>query len=201
MSLGQLSLFGSGAPEYDPAFRRAERVELGSGAWVEYVPGWLGGDSTLYDVLVRTTAFREAEQQMYDRIVRAPRLIAVLPEDGPGHPLIEAMRLTLSARYGEDFRRVSLAWYRHGDDSVAWHGDRVARRMESALVATVSLGAPRRFLLRPYGGGKSTHYNLGWGDLFVMGGTCQRTFQHSVPKVVRAEPRIALMFRPIWHEP
>jgi alkylated DNA repair dioxygenase AlkB len=83
-------------------------------------------------------------------------------------------------------------------DSVAWHGDYVAREMDRAIVATVSVGAPRRFLLRRKGGGKSIALSLGWGDLLVMGGTCQRTYQHAIPKVRRAEPRIAIMFRPDW---
>jgi alkylated DNA repair dioxygenase AlkB len=56
-------------------------------------------------------------------------------------------------------------------------------------------------LLRPYGGGRSIAYNLGWGDLFVMGGSCQRTFQHSVPKLAHAETRIAVMYRPFWEDP
>jgi alkylated DNA repair dioxygenase AlkB len=60
------------------------------------------------------------------------------------------------------------------------------------------VGGQRRFLLRPYGGGHSIALNLGWGDLLVMGGTCQRTWQHCLPKVAHAEPRIAIMFRPSW---
>src|SRR5262249_40235264 len=103
-------------------------------------------------------------------------------------------------RYGTAFERVSLGLYRDGQDSVAWHGDYVARRISEAIVATVSVGAPRRFLLRPHGGGRSGAVSLGWGDLIVMGGSCQRTYQHSVPKVANAEPRIAIMFRPVWDE-
>jgi alkylated DNA repair dioxygenase AlkB len=106
----------------------------------------------------------------------------------------------LSARYGETFSRISLGYYRNGEESVAWHGDYVARKLPSALVATLSVGAPRRFLLRPKGGGASRALMLGWGDLLVMGGSCQRTFEHSLPKVRSAAPRIAIMFRPVWQE-
>jgi alkylated DNA repair dioxygenase AlkB len=81
---------------------------------------------------------------------------------------------------------------------VAWHGDTVARELPNALVATVSVGAPRRFSLRPKGGGRSLSLSLGWGDLLVMGGTIQRTWQHSVPKTASAAPRISIMFRPAW---
>jgi alkylated DNA repair dioxygenase AlkB len=106
----------------------------------------------------------------------------------------------LSGRYGEDFARIGLGYYRDGRDSVAFHGDYVARELPSALVASVSTGAPRRFLLRPSGGGASRALTLGWGDLLVMGGTCQRTWQHAVPKCSRALPRIAILFRPVWPE-
>jgi len=94
-----------------------------------------------------------------------------------------------------------MGLYRTGADSVAWHGDTTARDLPEAVVATVSLGEPRRFLLRPRGGGRTIPFSLGRGDLFVMGGACQRTWQHAVPKVARALPRLAVMFRPIWREP
>jgi alkylated DNA repair dioxygenase AlkB len=110
------------------------------------------------------------------------------------------MRRALSARYQETFVRVSFAYYRDGNDSVAWHGDTTARDLPEALVATVSLGQPRRFLLRPTEGGSSIAFPLGGGDLLVMGGTCQRTWRHAIPKVAEAGPRIAVMFRPIWAE-
>jgi alkylated DNA repair dioxygenase AlkB len=108
------------------------------------------------------------------------------------------MRRALCERYRESFERVSLALYRDGRDSVAWHGDQVARNMPEALVASVSVGTPRRLLLRPKTGGRSLALALGWGDLLVMGGSCQRTWQHHVPKVAHAEPRISIMFRPVW---
>ena len=72
---------------------------------------------------------------------------------------------------------------------------------EPTLVATVSLGEPRRFLLRPRKGGRSIRFALGGGNLFVMGGLCQRTWQHAVPKVADAQPRLAVMFRPVWRQP
>ena len=109
---------------------------------------------------------------MYDRLVDVPRLVAGLSEDGAIHPLLLAIRDILSRHYGVGFTRVSAAYYRSGEDSVAWHGDYVARSLPEAIVATVSLGEPRRFLLRPKGGGgRSIPFALGRGDLFVMGGT------------------------------
>ena len=197
----QLS-FDRGPPALDPsALARGRRITLEHDAWVEHVPSWVTGQDALLAALASTTAWREETRPMYDRIVTVPRLVAMLPADGPGHPLLAEMRAVLSARYGTDFARLTLGYYRTGADSVAWHGDTIARELPEALVATVSLGGPRRFLLRPHGGGRSLAFSLGFGDLFVMGGTCQRTFQHAIPKVARAAPRIAVMFRPIWTPP
>jgi len=197
----QLS-FDRGPPALDPsALDRGRRLVLEQGAWVEHVPSWVSGQDELMAELASTTAWREETRPMYDRIVTVPRLVAGLPGDGPGHPLLEEMRAVLSARYHTEFTRVSLGYYRTGSDSVAWHGDTIARELPEAMVATVSLGGPRRFMLRPRGGGRSRAFSLGFGDLFVMGGTCQRTWQHGIPKVAQAAPRIAIMFRPVWARP
>ncbi|MES1173073.1 MAG: alpha-ketoglutarate-dependent dioxygenase AlkB [Myxococcales bacterium] len=198
----QLDLFGRGEARFDPHFKGARRIELEHDAWLEFVPGWLHGHQALFDALLESTRFRSESRVMYDRVVEVPRLYAVLGEDGPQLPIIGAMRAALSARYGEQFSRVSLGYYRDGRDSVAFHGDRIARTLPHALVATVSVGAPRRFLLRPVAGGQSRSFSLGRGDLLVMGGSCQRTWQHAIPKSrgVGNEPRIAIMFRPHWGE-
>ncbi|HET6583062.1 MAG TPA: alpha-ketoglutarate-dependent dioxygenase AlkB, partial [Nannocystaceae bacterium] len=183
---GQLGLFGHEAPEIDAAFRGLVRVELADGAWYDYAPGWLSGHAAMFESLLRSTDWQSSSREMYERVVEVPRLYAGIPADGPGHPAFERMRDVLGARYEQAFVRTSLALYRDGSDSVAWHGDYVARNMELALVATVSVGAARRFLLRRKGGGRSIALNLGHGDLLVMGGTIQRTWQHAIPKVARA---------------
>lgn len=198
----QLDLFARTAPAFDATFARLRRVELADAAWVDHVPGWVAGHDALFDQLERTVAWRHEQMRMYDRVVDVPRLIAALPSEGERvlHQLIEAMRVALSARYGERFVRATAALYRDGRDSVAYHGDTTARDLEQAVVATVSLGAPRRFLLRPAAGGAAHPFALGGGDLVVMGGTCQRTWRHGIPKVAVAGPRIAVMFRPSWGE-
>jgi alkylated DNA repair dioxygenase AlkB len=146
------------------------------------------------------TPWESESRLMYDRIVATPRLLGgVVGRDGPGHPLLEEMRRVLSARYREEFVRVSLALYRDGRDSVALHGDTVARDMlEPTHVATLSLGGTRRLLMKPASGGRSVEFTLRGGDLYVMGGTAQRTWRHGIPKVAEAEPRIVVMFRPSW---
>lgn len=196
----QLALFGrSDEPGFDPAFARARRAELADGAWVEEVPSWVRGHEALFDHLERGTRWRRERRVMYERKVEVPRLVASLPRDGHGHPVVDEMRAALSARYATDFVHVSMALYRDGKDSVAFHGDTTARDLPEALVATVSLGCRRRFLLRPAAGGESMAFALGEGDLLVMGGSCQRTWRHGIPKVSAAGPRIAIMFRPIWY--
>lgn len=196
--LRQLDLFATGAAiAFDPAFRSLQRRELSGGAWVDHAPGWVSGHDALFDQLEQALAWRSERRRMYDRMVDTPRLLARVPQDG----VVEAMRRALSERYGEDFVRTTAALYRDGSDSVAFHGDTTARDMDQAVVATVSLGQPRRFLMKPTAGGASIAYELGRGDLIVMGGTSQRTWRHGIPKVARAAgPRIALMFRPSWSE-
>jgi alkylated DNA repair dioxygenase AlkB len=200
--VGQLGLFDAlsvpRAPAFDARFAGLRRTHLANDAWFDYAQAWLSNDAAVFASLAASLRWRHEQREMYERIVDVPRLYAVLPEDGEVPPIVSSMQQALSAHYGELFTRISLGYYRDGHDSVAWHGDYVARRMPQALVATVSVGAPRRFLLRPKGGGTSLSLSLGEGDLLVMGGSCQRTWDHCVPKARNAGPRIAIMFRPVW---
>jgi alkylated DNA repair dioxygenase AlkB len=194
----QLGLFGNEPPRFDASFRGVERTTLDDEAWFDYGQRWVSGHDELFRQLRDAMRWKSERREMYERWVDVPRLYALVPEHGPGHPLLAEMQAALSARYGERFERVSLAYYRDGRDSVAPHGDTVARELPTALVATVSVGTPRRFLLHPKAGGRSVGLALGWGDLLVMGGACQRTWRHSIPKAAHAEPRISIMFRPAW---
>ena len=198
----QPSLLGGGPPAVEPAaLAQIRRIALDGTAWVDYLPGWVGGHEAMFAELRATTAWRAERRPMYDRVVDVPRLLAALPDDGPGHPVLEQIRTLLAAHYATTFPRLSLGYYRDGRDSVAFHGDTTARDLPEAIVATVSLGEPRRFLLRPRDGGRARAFMLGWGDLIVMGGACQRTWRHAIPKVAHAGPRIAVMYRPIWAAP
>src|SRR5262249_48242816 len=134
----QIALLGQGAPSVDAgALARAQRTWLDETAWLDYLPGWVTGHEALLDELARSTRWRKERRRMYDRPVDVPRPVAVLPDDGPGHPLLPRVQELLATRYGGAFPHVTLGFYRTGDDSVAWHGDRVARTMPEALVATV----------------------------------------------------------------
>ncbi len=204
----QMALFkGRGATRIDREFARLERHPLAGEAWVEYVPMWLSGHEALFDELMSTVAWRRTTQHLFERTVETPRRIASFPDDGPPPAVLAEIADALACRYRVRFDRWSAALYRDGQDSVAWHRDREHRDRERAIIAIVSVGVPRRFSLRPYRGsttfpnvavkaeGRMCNYSLGWGDLLVMGGTAQRTWEHAVPKVPAADPRISLMFR------
>ena len=193
----QPSLLDAPAVEIDTGFRGLRRDELAGGAWVDLVPGWCRGADDLFARLLAETPWSGRDVRMYDRVVREPRLTHRWRlDDGPAPPAeLRAMAAVLSERYGVEFTQVGANLYRDGADSVAWHGDRVARELPEAVVALVSLGAPRPFRLRPTGGGASVGYLPGPGDLLVMGGSCQRTWQHAVPKMRVAAPRMSVQFR------
>ena len=189
----QTSLFGASTVAFDQDFGSLRRLQLDDEAWLDYAPMWLSGDEGLFEALVNGSDWHQPVVQMYDREVLTPRLVARV--EPTTHDVIPQLIEVLSDKYQIRLRNVSAGWYRDGNDSVAFHGDRIARERPMALVATVSLGEPRRFLIRPKTGGESHSFSLGHGDLVVMGGTCQRTWEHGVPKARHAGPRIALMFR------
>jgi alkylated DNA repair dioxygenase AlkB len=189
----QPSLLGDGTPAFDISLTGLRRRDLGSGAWVDVAARWVAGADPLFVTVAEAAAWSAHERPMYDRVVPEPRLTTRHWADPP--PPVPAMAAALSAHYGCDLSTVSANLYRDGHDSVAWHGDRVGRQRAHTVVAIVSLGTARRFLLRPTGGGRSVRLTPGAGDLVVLGGTCQRTWQHSVPKCAAAGARISLMFR------
>jgi len=185
------------------SLRGIRRTRLGLGAWIDVLPGWLGGSDILFEQLAAEVPWRAERRKMYDQVVDVPRLLAFYgADDALPHPVLDEARKALSAHYadelGEPFTTAGLCYYRDGRDSVAWHGDRIGRgAREDTMVAILSVGTPRDLLLRPMRGGESVRRPLGHGDLIVMGGSCQRTWEHSIPKTTRAAgPRISIQFRP-----
>lgn len=179
------------------------RTELTHGAWVDLRPGWIGGADELFALLRERVGWVAHRRQMYDRVLDVPRLQRFYRSDEAlPHPILDEARDALSRYYaaelGEPFTTAGLCLYRDGRDSVAWHGDRVGSEPgERTMVAIVSVGTPRPLLLRPAGGGASIRYVIGHGDLLVMGGTCQHTWEHAIPKVAASTgPRISIQFRP-----
>lgn len=194
----QGSLFAETLPEPVPAHRRT----LSSGAWVDVARSWLDDPDAVLEALVRDVPWRAERREMYDRVVDVPRLLHTYGEGEPlPHPALTAAREALDATYaeelGERFVTAGCCFYRDGRDSVAWHGDTFGRgATHDTMVAIVSVGDPRRLALRPRGGGASTSIEMGHGDLVVMGGSCQRTWEHAVPKAAHAGPRVSVQFRP-----
>ncbi|AXT86052.1 alpha-ketoglutarate-dependent dioxygenase AlkB [Aeromicrobium sp. A1-2] len=198
----QGSLLDAGRPTELNALT-VRRTVLSRGAWVDVMPGWVAGSDELFLRLQAEVPWRAENREMYDRMVDVPRLLchydsgAELPA-----PLLRDAREQLGDHYetelGERFATAGLCYYRDGRDSVAWHGDRIGRgRSADTMVAIVSLGAARRLSLRPRDGGEQIGFSLGHGDLVVMGGSCQRTWDHAILKTAKpVGPRISVQFRP-----
>jgi alkylated DNA repair dioxygenase AlkB len=204
--VAQPSLFGSsgelGLAELGAS---VERRWLSDGAWLDLRPGFVTAADELFDALAGSVPWHEERMHMYDSTVRVPRLLARYGHgEALPHPVLDEARSALNAQYveelGEPFVTAGLCLYRDGSDSVAWHGDRIARESpRDTMVAILSLGATRPFGLRPKSGGRGFRVSVGHGDLLVMGGSCQRTWLHAIPKTAHClGARISIQFRPRW---
>jgi alkylated DNA repair dioxygenase AlkB len=194
----QPSLFAQEPADFDRSFARLRRIQLDEDSWVDHAPGWVAGSDRLFEEVLTGRHWEQRTRRMYDKTVEEPRLTAPW-SIGSGRPLeppiLEDIRRALSDRYGRRFDSVGFNLYRDGRDSVAWHADKIPAEIDAPVVVLVSLGEPRRFLLRPKGGGASRTFLLGRGDLLVTGGNTQRTWEHSVPKAAKAGPRISIAYR------
>ena len=206
----QASLFDVG-PDAEPATPAigvlgdtVRRRVLSHGAWVDVRPSWITGSDDLFAELVHRVPWHAERRQMYERVVDVPRLLKFYGEgETLPDPVLVAAREALNDHYreelGEPFTTAGMCYYRDGRDSVAWHGDTSGRsRTEDTMVAIVSFGEARKLSLRPRGGGRTElSLALGHGDLVVMGGSCQRTWEHAILKTARpVGPRISVQFRP-----
>jgi alkylated DNA repair dioxygenase AlkB len=181
----------------------ARRTRLAHGAWIDVLPGWLPGADALFERLLTSVPWRAESRRMYDKVVDVPRMLAFYREDDAlPDPVLDEAKAALDEHYapelGEPFSTTGLCLYRDGRDSVAWHGDTLGRgATQDTMIAILSVGTPRPLLLRPRGGGATIRHELGHGDLIVMGGSCQRTWEHAIPKSARARgPRISVQYRP-----
>jgi len=186
-------------PAIDSAFATARRIALDDGAWVDHSPGWLQPADPVFETIVGSAPWEHRTVRMYDRMVEEPRLTAwygrVL-DDTSVPAILHDMAQALRARYHRNFDGVGAALYRDGRDSVAWHRDRIDPTLVEPVVAIVSLGSARALHMRSrLRKGESRRFPLLPGDLFVMGGATQTTWEHSVPKVASAGARISVQFR------
>jgi alkylated DNA repair dioxygenase AlkB len=195
----QPSLFDDAEPAVDHTFAGAERIELDATSWVEHVRGWLTGSERVFDDVYATAGFEQRSRWMYSQKVVEPRLTAEYADvaDAP-LPMLRTVVAALGDHYGETYRSLWINLYRSHRDSTSWHGDHVGKVQETSTVPVLSLGATRRFLIRPVEGGRSTSLTVASGDLVVMGGRAQRDWRHSVPKqAIPAGPRISVNFAPV----
>lgn len=180
----------------DQTFATVERVQLDATSWVEHVRGWLRGDEALMQLLMAEAEWEQRSRWMYTREVEEPRLTAEYPvvAEAP-QPVLHHLADVLSAHYARRYTRLWMNWYRDHRDGTGWHADRPADQQTEAVIPVLSLGATRRFLIRPETGGPSTTIVTHGGDLVVMGGRCQRDYRHSVPKQAQAAgARLSLNF-------
>jgi len=195
----QRSLFAVDEVGIDHVFEGVTRRALDATSWVDLCPSWLRGADTVFDELHERITWRTRRVPMYDREVDEPRLHGWWRDDrGVAEPLpvLATMRAVLTERYGVAFDSIGLNLYRDRHDSVAWHRDRHRRTVRQPVIGIVSVGDRRPFRLRPRGGGASVAFELGHGDLFVMGGSCQHDWEHTVPKCTAGVgPRISITFR------
>lgn len=194
----QQCLFAFEEPSVDRDFSAVTRTWLDQNSWVDYSPRWLDGADRVFAELVAALPWRQREVTMYQRRLAEPRLTAwwsIASGDEEPLPVLAEARVALTAHYARAFDSIGFNLYRDGRDSVAWHADRERYRLEDPTVVIVSTGQPRSFHVRPLGGGRSRSWQLGEGDLFAMGGSCQHYWQHCVPKVAAAGPRLSIMFR------
>ena len=183
------------------------RVQLDDTSWVDVSRGWLTGADALFEALRDGVAWQTSRLFRYDHWVEERRLGAFWRHGLPmPHPVLVDVHKTLQRRYNATFGGFGLMQYRDGRDGQAFHRDTDMRWLDDTVIAILTLGARRPWLLRPHtakfdqspGRGATHDLAPGSGDLIVMGGRCQADWQHSVPYLLRQEGvgiRISLQWR------
>jgi alkylated DNA repair dioxygenase AlkB len=185
------------APACDFAFATAKRTAIDTHSWIEVVPGWMSGSRVLFERLTTTVPWRQHDRKLFDQTFREPRMTAEYKSlrNVRDEALLKAVS-ALSQHYGIRYDSLWLNFYRQGEDSTGWHRDRFSCRRPECIVPVLTLGATRRFLIKPRNGGASIAFKPGSGDLIVMGGRSQEDWVHSVPKEPGiTEGRISINFQ------
>jgi alkylated DNA repair dioxygenase AlkB len=193
----QANLFTSrGEIAVDSALRTATRTSLDAHSWVEIVPFWLTGADALFERLRTDVPWKEHYRRLFDRTFLEPRLTAEYGHMREAPPPLAEMAEVLSRHYRVRYDSLWLNLYRDGRDSTGWHRDRFSCRQPECIVPVLTLGATRRFLIKPRHGGDSVGFSPRSGDLVVMGGRCQQDWLHGVPKMPGTrEARISVNFQ------
>jgi alkylated DNA repair dioxygenase AlkB len=182
-------------------FSCARHIALDRTSWIEHIPNWFGQPDALFGELMETAPWLQRDRWMYTRTVIEPRLTADYPDvDEVPQNALRAIASALSEHYGVRYRSLWINLYRDQHDSTAWHGDNIGRVQAESIVPVLTLGASRRFLIRPAQGGQTRIFRPVSGDLIVMGGRAQRDWRHCVPKEsTPSAPRISINFAPEQH--
>jgi alkylated DNA repair dioxygenase AlkB len=190
------------------------RVEIASDAWLELEPAWLGAGEAerCLAAVIAEVAWERRAIVLFGRRVWQPRLVAWAGDrpyrysgqtldPRPPTPTVRALLARVNAHTGAAFNHVLLNRYRDGRDSMGLHADDEPELAgPDPVVATLSLGATRRFLVVPRrpSDGERRSLDLGSGSLLVMGGACQRRFRHGLPRAPEVTgERVSLTFRRI----
>jgi alkylated DNA repair dioxygenase AlkB len=177
------------------AFDDATDHRLDEHSWITHVPGVLIGHLQALEDLATLDVWEQRQRWMFDRQIDEPRLTGEYVDLAVAPPLLAGLAEMLSERLEVCYDRIWMNWYRDHNDGTGWHADRPAHKAATAIVPVLSIGAPRRFLVRPFGGGPSRVFTPAGGDLIIMKGRCQRDWQHCVPKQkALAGPRMSLNF-------
>ncbi|MCC7541333.1 MAG: alpha-ketoglutarate-dependent dioxygenase AlkB [Deltaproteobacteria bacterium] len=197
------------APMTAPETDDAERIDLGDGAWLRYIPSLY--PPSVADELLAAVRDEVAWEQL--KIYGHPeaRLTAWIGgftyrysgkerKPKPWTPTTRLIRTDVEARVfgasGGQYRGVLLNRYRDGSDKVGAHSDGEADLLRDAPIASVSLGAERRFVLRHNTTKEQRVIVLGHGSLLIMGGATQRFWKHELPRDAKCTgERINLTFR------
>lgn len=190
----------------------ARSFDLGRGCWAQLIPEFVLEHAALMEALVETLPLRQEPITMFGKTHPTPRLTSWHGDPGcayrysgrtfepsPWTPALTRLRAQLVEATGYAFNSVLVNYYRDGADAMGAHADdepELGPTRDDIGIGSVSLGARRRFLLRPKEGGESLEWALGEGDLLVMGGRTQRCFKHWVPRTKKpVGPRMNLTFR------
>jgi alkylated DNA repair dioxygenase AlkB len=183
----------------------AERLELDERSWVDVSRGFLDDADSLYAELVDTAPWRGSRVYRYDHWVEEPRLSAWFRANASAPPRLLEVHRQLQRAYGVTFDGFALNWYRDGRDGQAFHRDRDMQWLDDTVIAILTLGATRPWLLRPRANryahdlpdkGAVLDFAPASGDLLVMGGATQAGWEHSVAQVRRpVTGRISVQWR------
>lgn len=191
--------------------RAATRTNLSPNSWIDHSSHWLPDADTTLRALASELPWQQERLHLYGKSLAQPRLTTVCGVSmNPASRYRRPNPVTPWTATADHVRTLVMQevadWepnglianrYRDGADSISWHSDSEPALGRHPLVVSVSLGASRVLKLRPAAGGKPTEaFELGHGDLLVMGGAAQEEFQHSIFKVRRpVGERISLTFR------